>query len=320
MSKNYKDFKKSELIQEIIRLEKELEEEIKYNNEEFLVQFPWAGNLGQWKWFFKDNKVMFNEKKVTQIGYNPEIIGEVGFEFFTNKLHPDDYEGVMDNMRNHLMGKTEAYEVEYRIQHKNGHYLWYYDRGTITKRDEEGKPLVIQGIVFDITESKSVEQRLRDLSEKDALTNIYNRRTFYVKVDELIHEMHDRKTPFSLIMFDIDNFKQINDTYGHLVGDEVLKKVTELINDDKRHKDQIFRFGGEEFFLLLPNTQIDGAIKVANRIHQMISDLNIAKVGHISVSMGVIEYKEFETIDDSIKRVDDLMYDAKALGKNQIKY
>ena len=320
MSKNYQKYTKDELIKEINELKIQLEEEIKYNNEEFLIQFPWAGNLGQWKWFVSDNKVQFNDKKVTQIGYNPKIIGEVGFEFFTNKLHPDDYEGVMDNMRNHMAGKTEAYEVEYRIQHKDGHYLWYYDRGTVTKRDHEGKPLLIQGIVFDITESKKVEQKLRDLSEKDALTNIYNRRTFYVKVDDLIQEKHDKKTPFSLVMFDVDNFKHINDTYGHLVGDDVLKKVTQIINEDKRHKDQIFRFGGEEFFLTLSNTKIEGAIKVANRLHDIISHLKVPKVGNITVSMGVIEYFENETIDDAIKRVDDLMYEAKKLGKNQIKY
>lgn len=318
MSKDYQKLTKTELIQEIKELKMQLEEEIKYNNEEFLVQFPWAGNLGQWKWFYDENKVIFNEKKVTQLGYDPKVIGEVGFQFFTEKLHPNDYEGVMDNMRNHLMGKTDAYEVEYRIQHKDGHYIWYYDRGTVTKRDSLGKPQIIQGIVFDISESKRVEQRLRDLSEKDALTEIYNRRTFYVKVEELIQESNKKKIPFSLVMFDIDNFKHINDTYGHLVGDDVLKIITELINDDKRHKDQVFRFGGEEFFLVLPNTKIDGAIKVANRIHEMIGNLNMPKVGKVTVSMGVVEYIKNESIDDSIKRVDDLMYAAKKLGKNKV--
>lgn len=320
MSKDYQKLTKAELIQEIKELKMQLEEEIMYNNEEFLVQFPWAGNLGQWKWFYDENKVIFNEKKVTQLGYDPKVIGEVGFQFFTEKLHPNDYEGVMDNMRNHLMGKTDAYEVEYRIQHKDGHYIWYYDRGTVTKRDSLGKPQIIQGIVFDISESKRVEQRLRDLSEKDALTEIYNRRTFYVKVEELIQESNKKKIPFSLVMFDIDNFKHINDTYGHLVGDDVLKIITELINDDKRHKDQVFRFGGEEFFLVLPNTKIDGAIKVASRIHEMIGNLNMPKVGKVTVSMGVVEYIKNESIDDSIKRVDDLMYAAKKLGKNKVVY
>jgi diguanylate cyclase len=320
MSKNYNELTKDELIEEIKLLNQELEQEMKYNNEEFLVQFPWAGNLGQWKWFYLENRVIFNEKKVTQLGYNPKVIGTIGFEFFTHKLHPEDYERVMDNMRNHLMGKTEAYEVEYRIQHKDGHYIWYYDRGTVTKRDSSGKPLIIQGIVFDISESKRVEQKLRDLSERDALTEVYNRRTFYVKVDEMIQQKIENKVPFSLIMFDIDNFKAINDTYGHLVGDDVLKKITQLIIEDKRHKDQVFRFGGEEFFLTLPNTEMDGALKVANRLHKLIGNMNIPKVGQITISMGVVEYIDHETIDDSIKRVDDLMYEAKKMGKNKVKH
>ncbi|MFA7378164.1 MAG: PAS domain-containing protein [Bacilli bacterium] len=97
---------------------------------------------------------MFNEKKTLSLGYNPKKIGEIGFEFFTNKLHPDDYERVMENMRNHLQGKTLAYEVEYRIRHKGGHYIWYYDRGTVVRRDEDGKPLIVAGTHIDITSQK----------------------------------------------------------------------------------------------------------------------------------------------------------------------
>ena len=320
MSKSYQSLTKEELLELLEKKEERLKEEIEYNNEEFLVQFQWAGNLGQWKWYFDENRVVFNDKKVTQIGYDPSLIGEVGFEFFTNKLHPDDYEAVMDNMRNHLKGETPAYEVEYRILHKEGHYLWYYDRGTVTKRDEEGKPLLLQGIVFDITESKRVEEKLRELSEKDDLTNIYNRRTFYVKADELIEKHLKHEMPFSLVMFDIDHFKRVNDTYGHLVGDDVLKSLTKLVIEDKRFEDQVFRFGGEEFFLLLPNTKLKGAIQLADRLHKLIAKMKIPKVNHITVSMGVAEYIKGESIDELIKRVDDLMYEAKDAGRNQIKY
>jgi diguanylate cyclase (GGDEF)-like protein len=128
-----------------------------------------------------------------------------------------------------------------------------------------------------------------------------------------------KQEPFSLIMFDIDHFKKINDRYGHLVGDDVLKLLAKLIMEDKRSSDFIYRYGGEEFFLVLPNTDIEGAIKAANRLHQLISNLKVPKVGHITVSMGVVEYQLEETIDDVIKRVDDLMYQAKNAGRNQIK-
>lgn len=319
MANQYSKWTKEDLIKKIYTLEEQLKKELDSNNDSFLVEFPWAGNLGQWHWLYDQNKVVFNDKKVSQLGYDPVVVGEVGFEFFTEKLHPDDYENVMQNMRDHLTGKTKAYEVEYRIRHKDGHYLWYYDRGTITKRDSSGKPLMLQGIVFDISESKKIELELIQLSERDTLTHAYNRRLLFIKLDDLIKLKVHETTPFALIMFDIDHFKKINDRYGHLVGDDVLVTLTKLIMDDKRSSDLIYRYGGEEFFLVLPNTDIKGAVKTAQRLHKLISKLFIPKVGHISVSMGVVEYQSQETIDDVIKRVDDLMYQAKKAGRNQIK-
>lgn len=319
MDHRYESWTKDQLIKHILELDA-LKEDLNKHNETFLVEFPWAGNLGQWQWFYDTNKVIFNDKKVAQLGYNPAVVGEVGFEFFTEKLHPDDYEHVMQNMRDHLANITPAYEVEYRILHKDGHYLWYYDRGTVTKRDKDGKPLLLQGIVFDITESKKVVEQLRFLSERDPLTNVYNRRSFFIKLDDVIKEQHIHETPFSLIMFDIDHFKKINDTYGHLIGDDTLRRLTSLINEDKRSNDLVYRYGGEEFFILLKNTELKGAIQLAKRLHKLISDLKIPKVGHITVSMGVVEYGKDESVDDVIKRVDDLMYDAKEAGRNQIKY
>ena len=319
MANQYSKWTKEDLIKKIYTLEEQLKKELDSNNDSFLVEFPWAGNLGQWHWLYDQNKVVFNDKKVSQLGYDPVVVGEVGFEFFTEKLHPDDYENVMQNMRDHLTGKTKAYEVEYRIRHKDGHYLWYYDRGTITKRDSSGKPLMLQGIVFDISESKKIELELIQLSERDTLTHAYNRRVLFIKLDDLIKLKVHETTPFALIMFDIDHFKKINDRYGHLVGDDVLVTLTKLIMEDKRSSDLIYRYGGEEFFLVLPNTDIKGAVKTAQRLHKLISKLFIPKVGHISVSMGVVEYQSQETIDDVIKRVDDLMYQAKKAGRNQIK-
>lgn len=320
MKKVYDKWSKDELTSYIVKLESDLEKNLDKENEEFLIEFPWAGNLGQWHWNYEKNKVIFNDKKVAQLGYDPNLIGDIGFQFFTNKIHPDDYERVMQNMRDHLTGKTNAYEVEYRIQHKDGHYIWYYDRGTVTKRDKDHKPLMIQGIVFDISESKKVEERLRFLSERDELTNVFNRRAFFDNIDNYIKDKQLRDQPFSLIMFDIDRFKNINDTYGHLVGDDVLKRLTQLIIEDKRYNDQIYRYGGEEFFILLPNTRLDGAIKLAQRLHNLIKNFKIPKVDHITVSMGVVEFKEKETIDDLIKRLDDLLYEAKEAGRDQIKY
>src|SRR5690606_30743082 len=131
MDKKLSKYSKEELIDYVLTLEKALQQK----EHQLSINLKWAGNLGQWKWLYAENKVFFNDLKACTIGYEVEDIGQVGFEFFTNKLHPDDFERVMDNMRQHLIGKTDAYEVEYRIKHRDGYYLWYYDRGVITKRD-----------------------------------------------------------------------------------------------------------------------------------------------------------------------------------------
>lgn len=317
---SYKNYTKEELLKRVQELEKQIENQFKEEEKGFLVNFPWAGNLGQWYWYLDRNQVIFNDRKVCTLGYDPQEIGEIGFEFFTTKLHPDDYERVMDNMRRHLHGITDAYESEYRIQHKDGHYLWYYDRGTVTQKDENGKPLLLQGIVFDITESKKIEEQLRNLSERDVLTNFYNHRMFFEKITKYIEISRIQKTPFSLMMFDIDRFKKINDEFGHLVGDDVLRRISSLLYNQKRSNDLLFRYGGEEFFVIFPETDLEGALQASKRIHQSIQELSIPKVGNITVSMGIIEYRKPESIDEMVKRVDDLMYDAKKAGRNTIKY
>ena len=123
-----------------------------------------------------------------------------------------------------------------------------------------------------------------------------------------------------MIMFDIDHFKLVNDQFGHLVGDDVLRKLTELVIEDKRSNDIVCRYGGEEFFLLLPDTDLEGAVKVAKRLHKIIKRLTIPKVGNITVSIGVVEHQMDESIDQVVKRVDDLMYEAKQAGRDTIKF
>lgn len=311
---------------------KELKEVIKQmENEkcqEELLSFPWVGNLGQWYWLINNNQVIFNEKKVTNLGYNKnEIPEEVGFEFFTEKLHPDDYENVMDNMRRHLMNKSDAYEVEYRIRTKDKNYVWYYDRGKVTKRDENGKAIIITGIVFDITVRKNMEIELKELNEKllkmvtiDELTGIYNRRFMIKKIQSEIERFNRNKSRFSIIMLDIDRFKLVNDNFGHNEGDIVLKKIASLIENRIRKTDFLCRWGGEEFIILLPETETSNAVILAENIREEISKTAIGKVGSVTVSLGVSSYIIGDTVDTVVKRADELMYFAKAEGRNCVRF
>lgn len=193
---------KQELIEKIENLEKQLRrsnEELAYHEQ---AHFEWSGNLGKWQWNVKENKVQFNIKKVQALGYNlQDIPGEIGFEFFTSKIHPDDYEMVMQNMRDHLYGVSGAYECEYRIQGKDGEWKWFYDRGIIIKRDAENRPVELVGIVFDISEQKKTQleletknaQLMQLIENKNLMLSIiaHDLRSPLGAIDGLISEIQD---------------------------------------------------------------------------------------------------------------------------------
>ena len=161
-------------------------------------------------------------------------------------------------------------------------------------------------------------QQIEHLAVTDSLTDTYNRRKF----DEIIAEEHDngknKKPPFSLIMFDIDYFKRVNDKFGHSVGDEVLKQLCRLIRGLIRQGDLLIRWGGEEFILLLPATEMKEAEPFAERVRLEVEQETFPKVGQITISLGVAQLREGDSIDDLIKRVDNSLYKAKRQGRNRV--
>lgn len=324
----YEDLSKEQLIQRIEEMEEVMTQMEKHRDETELLSFPWIGNLGQWHWMVQSNHVTFNEKKITNLGYERNEIPEnVGFEYFTTILHPDDYERVMENMGLHLKNQSDAYDVEYRILTKTGDYAWYYDRGKVTKRNEKGEPLVVSGIVFDISENKKMENDLKESNEKlqqlaitDELTSAYNRRFMTYKISDEVERYNRSQSPFSLIMLDIDKFKLANDRLGHEVGDAVLKKVVEVISEEIRTIDVLSRWGGDEFLVLLPDTTKTGAIIVAEKIKVELNNIVIENLGSITASIGVSDYNRDQSIKVFIKKVDNLMYKAKAEGRNCVRY
>lgn len=308
----------------ILELEEVLKQMKNSTNQEELLTFPWVGNLGQWHWMVKSNEVVFNDRKVLNLGYSlEEIPKKIGFDYFTSKIHPDDYERVMDNMRHHLMNLTSAYEVEYRILAKNGEYLWYYDRGVVVKRDDNGKALVLSGIVFDITATKKLEEKLKvsnlkleKLSTTDELTGAYNRRFIMEKFNDEIEKYKRNQRTFSAIMLDIDHFKVVNDKYGHALGDKVLQEISKLIIERIRSIDFFCRWGGEEFVILLPDTSKFNAVSLAEDLRKSLSKLSIDIVGNVTASFGVAAYTSADNLEIFLSKIDDLMYKAKEQGRN----
>ena len=154
----------------------------------------------------------------------------------------------------------------------------------------------------------------------DTLTGIINRNTFtkiynYLSKDEFAY-------PIGFILFDLDNFKEINDKYGHQVGDKVLKAVAEVVKKSLRKTDIFARWGGEEFTILLPHTDSEGSIKVAEKIRKTLENLYIPELDgrKITASFGVTTVKKFEPLEEVFSRVDKALYKAKEKGKNRVEF
>ena len=322
---SYINLTKEQLLERIEELEILNREILKEKEQETRLEYAWTGNLGHWYWNRKTNTVTFNPLKVTALGYDKsEIPKHVNFQFFTDKLHPDDYQKIMNIMTDHLNGKTTVYEAEYRIRTKNGKYKWYYDRGKVTKHDDNGKPLFLSGIVFDITEKKETQLELEyknkilaEMSTIDGLTKINNHRALAEYLKAEVSDANRTNNPLSVAIFDIDDFKKVNDSKGHIYGDQVLIDVAANIKNSIRISDVAGRYGGEEFMVIFPNTDLETATKISERIRQAIESYSFVDGLKITISGGIKEY-EREDMTELINLADKNLYKAKKNGKNQI--
>lgn len=187
------------------------------------------------------------------------------------------------------------------------------------------KPLMVDGnyigsiLVFDdITERKQMEKRLFKLATQDPLTGLYNRRYAVEAMNNFKNQSDRYGYPLSVMMLDIDNFKKINDTFGHDIGDEVLKALAKTIKENIRVSDIPSRWGGEEFLIVLPNTDLNGAVNLAERIRESVSQTKVGPVSKFTVSIGVAQYQFGETLNALVIKADRGLYEAKMSGKNRV--
>ncbi len=160
--------------------------------------------------------------------------------------------------------------------------------------------------------------KLLYLSFHDQLTGLYNRAFLDIKTNEEKEKIKHYQVPISMLVLDIDQFKKVNDTFGHLKGDEVLKSVARIISSSLRSSDIAARYGGDEFFVLMPDTSIDKAVLVAERIRANTENSLCLADGKITVSIGASEYMREEALEDWFKRADRALYEAKNSGKNKV--
>lgn len=315
MFKIYRHLSKEELAEKVESLEGLVDQLKEEKDEDELLNFPWVGNLGHWYWDLETNRVVCNDQKILALDYvEEEIPKEIGYEFFTSKLHPEDYERVMDNMRDHLEGRSDAYEVNYRIQGNFGDWKWYYDRGKVTKFNKEGEPLILAGIVFDITKSKNMELEIKKQNEKliemidfDYLTKVYNRKAIFEKLELEMHKSNIAGQKLSLALLDIDNFSKVNYTYSYDSGDQVLEEVTEVIKSNIASQDMVGRYDGNKFLILLPNRSERKAKSTSEKIKEAIAGKIFTGNIKITVSCGVKEYQD-EILRELLEELGESLY------------
>lgn len=180
--------------------------------------------------------------------------------------------------------------------------------------------ILIMYLAVKILTKKELEliAQLNKLSYKDELTKINNRRSINEHLSEL-HEIFLRyKTKYSIIMIDIDHFKEVNDTFGHDVGDNVLIEIAKILNKARRTTDHIGRWGGEEFMMLVPHNNASEAIQIAQRIRHDIEKHSFKIVLNLTVSLGVTEVNDDDSLQSITKRVDEALYEAKESGRNRV--
>lgn len=273
-----------------------------------------------------DDIIFFKDKDFNYLGCNKEherfvgktkkeIIGHNDFELFDNKE-------MASSMRETDIMMLEKNEI-------SSHYKWVtYPNGDkfyliikIIPFHYNKTDIGILGITRDITELHLAQEKIKAQSYIDELTKLHNRKAYNERMEELLSLKKRNKTSFSMIMYDIDNFKSVNDTYGHRVGDTVLIQMSALVKSYIRESDYLFRIGGEEFIILLTETDVKDALTVATKICKSVeNDLKNIINTPITISLGLSEANESDTEDTIFKRVDTLLYKSKNDGKNRVSF
>lgn len=289
---------------------------MKLSAKEYELILENAPNL-VWRSDINGNCDYFNKTWLRFTG-NP-IDVELG-DGWTKGVHPDDLERCL-KIYTDAFKKQEIFEMNYRLKRFDGEYRVINDRGGPFYSDE-GKFLGYIGSCIDVTD-KVEGEAMREMAIKDSLTAVYNRQYFNKLMNEEIERSKRNGQVFSVMMIDIDQFKTINDTYGHLVGDQVLIAVVKVLNDNIRAYDVIGRFGGDEFMIFLPETNHEGALIIGNRMISFFNQEKVKIVDHeinVSISIGISEYNNNQTYDELINNADQAMYLSKKTKSSSLEF
>ncbi|MBA2343801.1 MAG: PAS domain S-box protein [Rubrobacter sp.] len=253
------------------------------------------------------------------LGYAPEEWAEDP-DLWKKILHPDDRDRVLAETRR-TNDTGDHFEIEYRMISRDGRVVWVRDEAVLLRDEEEGEPRFWQGIIFDMTERKSLEERLSHQAFHDPLTGIPNRTLFANRLDHALAREDRRDDSMAVLFLDLDNFKVINDTLGHEIGDGLLVAVAERLTASVRPADTVARLGGDEFTILLEGVEDDWEVAaMASRLEDELRAPFLVD-GHeifVTASIGVVPQISYGNEAQELLRDADLaMYRAKENGRGR---
>ncbi|MCU1230015.1 MAG: hypothetical protein JWO97_2899 [Acidobacteria bacterium] len=277
-----------------------------------------GANDGLWVWDLTRAEVYYSPRWKSMLGYADDAIGNSPDEWMS-RVHPDDVELLRGAIDLHVHGDTPHFESEHRMRGRNDEYRWMLSRG-LAVRDANGNATRIAGSQTDITERKLAVERLTHDAFHDALTQLPNRALFMDRLQRALETHRRRATArFAVLFLDLDRFKIVNDSLGHVLGDELLIGVAQRLSEMLRTSDTVARIGGDEFTILLEGLDhITDAVRTARRIQEellvpfRIGGHEIFTTASIGIALSTTRYDRPE---DVLRDADIAMYRAKSRGK-----
>ncbi|MGH7532721.1 MAG: sensor domain-containing protein [Gemmatimonadales bacterium] len=299
-----------------ITARKHAEEALRESEERYALAQRGA-NDGLWDWDLRAGQVYFSPRWKAMVGAGEHEVGTAPEEWF-GRVHPDELEQLKVDIDLHVAGHTPHLQTEHRMRHRDGLYRWVMTRG-LAVRDAAGKAYRLAGSQADITMRKSIEEQLLHDAFHDPLTGLPNRALFMDRMGHAIRRGRRSDSRSAVLFLDLDRFKVVNDSLGHVHGDQLLVAIARRLEDCVRPGDTVGRLGGDEFVVLLDDVPgAAGAEEVAGRIqHALGAPFELAgQEVYATTSIGIaISVTGHERAEDLLRDADTAMYDAKAQGK-----
>ncbi len=276
---------------------------------------------GAWEWEPGSDVMLCSEAWLRICGL--EVTRGPAVFLWRDRIHPEDRTAVAAAIDDLCCGRTRRLFSEYRLLMAAGGYRPVLMRGAVLRRDESDRPRTLAGTFTDLSDRRQLEESVRRLSSGDSLTGLRNRRAFLEAAESERLRVRRYGGALSLILADIDGFRRINDAFGHAAGDAVLCRVARCLEAALRKTDVVGRVGGEEFAVLLPETEGARAGMVAESLRQAIADASVPGPGGeavaVTASFGVACLGgETDGVADLLQRADAALCDAKRLGRNRV--